>query len=203
MNACLTPTPIQGGGYGGSGGSRGGCIEYQKTEVKVPSLWSAVAQGVRLPLTPVSFCFTSSFVGRDNCLLPQKLCPLSKHRPRKGGVHTQRSNNSWGLLKREQKGNELGLCWLANRKNLDNRIHVRGGDRNLGVASTKVLKEVMKVNKQEKNSKPREIFRENGRALGIKAPRREAGSAGKDKKTHPLRVGRWQGCEHVPGWVKN
>lgn len=35
----------------------------------------------------------------------------------------------------------------------------------MGVASTKVPKEVMKVNKQEKNSQPREIFREKRKAL--------------------------------------
>lgn len=58
----------------------------------------------------------------------------------------------------------------------------------MGVASTKVLKEVMEVNKQEKNSKPRESFRENGKALPLRTPMRKAGECGEeeDKKTHSL-----------------
>lgn len=57
-------------------------------------------------------------------------------------------------------------------------------------------KEVMKVNKQEKNSKPGEIFRENGKALPLKVlggKRVVQGSSletqaagGEDRKTHPL-----------------
>lgn len=80
---------------------------------------------------------------------------------------------------RERKGNKLGLCWPANRKNQDNRIHVRGGDRTLGVASTKVLKGVMEADKQEENSKPRKIFRGNGEALPLRAPKEGSGEDGR------------------------
>lgn len=41
----------------------------------------------------------------------------------------------------------------------------------MGVASTKVLKGVMEADKQEENSKPRKIFRENGEALPLRAPK--------------------------------
>ena len=41
----------------------------------------------------------------------------------------------------------MDLCWLADRKNLDNRIHVRGGNINLGITSIQVIKQVTQVDK--------------------------------------------------------
>lgn len=95
---------------------------------------------------------------------------------------------------RDWKGNELGLCWPANRKNLDNRIHVRGGDRSLGVASTKVLKGVMEADKQGETS-PEKSSGEAGGAptrRGTTERSEQEGSVetrateGEAKKAHPL-----------------
>lgn len=41
----------------------------------------------------------------------------------------------------------MDLCWHADRKNLDNRIHVRGGNINLGITSIQVIKQVTQVDK--------------------------------------------------------
>ena len=41
----------------------------------------------------------------------------------------------------------MDLCWCADRKNLDNRIHVRGGNINLGITSIQVIKQVTQVDK--------------------------------------------------------
>lgn len=94
--------------------------------------------------------------------------------------------------KRERKGNELGLCWLANRKNLDNRIHVRGGDRTLGVASTKVLKGVMDADQQERNSPEKSSGGRGGAPTQTGKRRGQEGSIetcatqGEPKKAHPF-----------------
>lgn len=45
----------------------------------------------------------------------------------------------------------------------------------MGVASTKVLKGVMEADKQEENNKPKKIFRENGEALPLRAPKEGSG----------------------------
>lgn len=49
----------------------------------------------------------------------------------------------------------------------------------MGVASTKVLKGVMEADKQEENSKPRKIFRGNGEALPLRAPKEGSGEDGR------------------------
>lgn len=57
----------------------------------------------------------------------------------------------------------------------------------MGVGSTKVLKEVMEADKQEKNSKPGELFREKRKVLPLKAPEERSESMceaeGEGKKT--------------------
>lgn len=116
------------------------------------SLASSSAKWGKLAPTPQrTVVRTLSTMMKHTKMLPKSRSveqrPMMSHMAREDRGQSQRKQTMPEAAKREWRGNELGLCWRAGRKNLDNRIHVRGGNINLGVASTRVKKEVTQVEK--------------------------------------------------------